>query len=573
MAGMVRTSVPSGLAVPSRLGNLTATERRVWRAFPRGELVDLRAGDPAVDDPAGADRWPTDRAVRGEVIAALLLGACPAAVGAVAAVRIAGARITGELRIDNGQVSSLLLLRACRIDGPVDLDDAVTDSIDLSGSHLTTLSAYGAQVRGTLDLRDTVVTGGDRAVHADGIRIDGNLFANRAVVTGSFGLINAQISGRATFIDAKLINNAPGGRSLNAGGIRVGRSLMAQGLETAGELRMPGAQIGSSLLLTGATLNGLGGTALYADSITVASEVSFRLRRTEEGERAFTAVGPVRFPGARFGSDLDLRGARLAPVEGEPALHAGRVLVQGNLLLSEGFRTDGEIRLTGARVVGHLELAGMASPNALLTLFAATAEGGIRDELDAWPGRLNLDGFTYGPFRDYVEATRRLRLMRRQIRRSDGRAGGFRAQPYEQLAAYYRSLGNDGEARTVLLAKQRAQRAQLPWWRRIPGHLIDLLVGYGYRPLRAIGWAIALLAASSTYFSQVTPERVSSDNSSVFNPVLYAADHLIPVIRFGQPEIWQYHGTAAAVTVVLTVLGWTLGIAIAAAATRTFTRN
>ena len=151
--------------------------------------------------------------------------------------------------------------------------------------------------------------------------------------------------------------------------------------------------------------------------------------------------------------------------------------------------------------------------------------------------------------------------------------GGFRAQPYEQLAAYYRSLGNDGEAGTVLLAKQRAQRAVLPWARRIPGHLLDLLVGYGYRPLRAIGWAVCLLAASSAYFATVRPQRVNAEDTSVFNPVLYSADHLIPVIRFGQSEVWQYHGVPAVVTVVLTVLGWTLGIAIAAAATRTLTRN
>ncbi|WNM33622.1 hypothetical protein RKE30_26160 [Streptomyces sp. Li-HN-5-11] len=103
--------------------------------------------------------------------------------------------------------------------------------------------------------------------------------------------------------------------------------------------------------------------------------------------------------------------------------------------------------------------------------------------------------------------------------------------------------------------------------------LLDLLVGYGYRPLRAIGWALSLLIASSSYFSTVRPERINTEDHSVFHPVLYAADHLIPVIRFGQTEVWQYHGTAAVLTAALTVLGWTLGTAIAAAASRTLTRN
>lgn len=561
--------------MPARLGKLSAAERRVWRAYPRGDFVDLRSDDTETDDPANAETWSADRVVRGEVIAALLLGACSTAAGAVSAVRLAGARITGPLFVDHGRVSSLLLLRWCAFDGPIDLDDAITESIDLSGSHLATLSAYGAQVRGTLDLRDTVIRGdGDRAVHADGIRIDGSLFANRAVVTGSFSLINAQISGQVTFIDAKLTNPVPDGISLNAGGMRVGRSLLAQRLQTLGELRMPGAHVGSSLLFSGATLNGGGRSALHGDSLTVASEAFFRPHRTEDGAQRFTAVGAVRLTGARFGGELSFDGAELAPSAGQPALQASRMLVEGSLYLGDGLHTSGEIRLTGARITGHLDLHGMDSPDALLSLYAAAAAGGINDGPGAWPGRLNLDGFTYGPFSEYLDARERLRLLGRQVKRGDhNRVGGFRAQPYEQLAAYYRSLGNDGQARTVLLARQRAQRRTLPWPQRIPGHLLDWMVGYGYRPLRAIGWAIGLLVASSAYFSTVEPERVSKEDTSVFNPVLYAADHLIPVIRFGQSDVWQYHGFPAVVTVVLTVLGWTLGIAIASAATRTFTRN
>lgn len=570
-----RTALPNSSSPPSRLGRLTPTERRIWRAFGHGELVDLRTGDPALDDPANAGGWPADRTVRGEVIAALLLGACPAAPGAVTAVRIAGARVTGGLCVDHGQASSLLLLRDCRFDEPIDLADAVTESIDLRGSRLTLLSAYGARVHGTLDLRDTVITGeGERAVHADGAHIDGSLFADRAQVTGSFCLINAQVGGQVTFVDARLANPAPDGTSLNAGGMRVGRSLLAQRLRTLGEMRVPGADIGSSLLLTGAALDGNGRAALYGDSLTVASEASFRPSRTPEGPRPFTATGTVRLLGARFAGDLDLSGARISATAGRPALHARRILVEGGLYLTDGFHTDGEIRLTGARVSGHLGLRGMDSPDALLTLYAANAAAGVDDDPRSWPDRLNLDGFSYGHFGRYAPARERLALLRRQVRRTDtARVGGFRAQPYEQLAAYYRSLGNDGEARTVLLAKQRAQRVILPRSQRIAGHLLDLLVGYGYRPLRAIGWAVGLLAASSAYFATVRPQRVNAEDTSVFNPVLYSADHLIPVIRFGQSEVWQYHGVPAVVTVVLTVLGWTLGIAIAAAATRTLTRN
>ena len=563
------------ISVPDWLGPLTPAERRVWRAFPRGELVDLRTGDPQVDDPADADRWPAERSVRGEVIASLLLGACPAVPGAVTAVRVAGARVTGQLCVDHGEVCSLLLLRGCRFDNPIDMDDASTQSVNLRYSRIPVISAFGARVRGTLDLRDTVITGeGGRALHADGIRVEGSLIANRIVVNGCFGLINAQVGGQLVIVDAALRNSAPQGVALNAGGIRVGRSLLAQRLCTVGELRIPGAEIGSSLMLDGAQLDGNGRAALYGDSLTVRSEASFRADLSTGRARPFRATGSVRLPSARFTGDLDLSGGQFTPAGGLPAVHGRRMTVEGSLYLTRGFRTDGEVRLTGARIAGHLDLYGMDSPDALLTLYAATAAAGVNDTPDAWPGRLNLDGFTYGPFSQYGKAAERLRLLTRQVRRADHRrVGGFRAQPYEQLAAYYRSLGNDGEARTILLAKQRAQRLRLPWVQRVPGYLLDMLVGYGYRPLRAIGWAAGLLLASSAYFSTVRPERVDTQNRSAFNPLLYAADHLIPVVRFGQTEVWQYHGVPEIVTAVLTVLGWTLGIAIAAAASRTLTRN
>jgi hypothetical protein len=581
MASMARPitssgpGTPSRPVVPSRLGRLSATEQRVWNAFPHGETVDLSTGDPALDDPTDATLWSADRDVRGEVVAALLLGACQGGVGAVPAVRLTGARITGELRVDHGQITSPLVLWRCRFEGAIELDGAVTGSIDLRGSSMTVLNAYGAQVRGTLDLRDTVLTGvGGQAVHADGIQVDGSLFANRTRAHGTFCLINAHVGGQVTFIAAELLTDVAKGKSLNAGGIRVGRSFLAQALRTRGEVRLPGAHIGSSLLFNGARLNGFGASALYADDIMVASEATFRTYTINKKLTPFTAIGPVHLAGGRFGSDLILAGVRLRCPRRKVALNAERIVVDGTLQLTDGLRTKAEIRLTGARIKGHLELTGMASPDALLSLYSASVEGGIHEDVESWPMRLDLDGFTYGPFSHYLGAGHRIALIQRQIRKSDGALGsGYRAQPYEQLASYYRGLGNDGEARTVLLAKQRALRSRLPRLQRLPGHLLDVLVGYGYRPLRAIGWAVTLLTASSVYFDQVRPEHVATDDTSVFNPVLYAADHLVPIIHFGQPDVWEYHGFPELVTAVLTVLGWTLGIAIAAAASRTLTRN
>jgi hypothetical protein len=552
------------------LGKLTLTERRICTAFPTGAEVDLRADDALTDDPANADDWPADRTVRAEVLAALLLGASRTFPGRVAALRLRGARITGPLLLAHGRIAASWLLEQCRIDEHIDLEGAQTGSIYLRGSHLRTLSAYNAHIDGVLAVSRARICGcAALALLADSVTISGDLRARGTRVTGPVSLIGADIRGQVTLFDARIDN--PDGTSLNAGGMKVGRSVNCGGLTAIGEVRLPGAQIGSSLSFDGATLDGSGGAAISATGLTVASDVSFRQERPGAG-RYFESHGVIWMPGARLGGNLYLSGARLDG-RGTVALHARRASVDGSVNLDRGFTTRDEIRLTAARIGGLLDISGMASPDALLTLYGASVAGGVRDIGDCWPGRVDLDGFTYGPFDPYQGARERLPLLRRQVRTSNGEPGGYRAQPYEQLAAYYRGLGNDGQARSVLLAKARAARATQPWYRRLGGYLLDGLVGYGYRPSRAIGWALALLIGASGYYSTVTPTRVDSQNSSDFNPVLYTADQLIPVIRFGQPEVWQFHGAAAAVGAVLTVLGWTLGIAIAAGASRALTRT
>lgn len=65
MVAMSRIRHPRTSEIPRRLGRLSAVERRVWQAFPHGDLVDLRSGDEELDRPAQAHRWGAERVVRG----------------------------------------------------------------------------------------------------------------------------------------------------------------------------------------------------------------------------------------------------------------------------------------------------------------------------------------------------------------------------------------------------------------------------------------------------------------------------------------------------------------------------
>jgi len=92
--------------------DLSAFEQRLWDAFPGRALVDLGSGAGKARDVASAARWGAGRTVRGEVIAALLLGARPAEQGQVSGVRLAGARITGPIDVSDGDVAATPASRA-----------------------------------------------------------------------------------------------------------------------------------------------------------------------------------------------------------------------------------------------------------------------------------------------------------------------------------------------------------------------------------------------------------------------------------------------------------------------------
>lgn len=539
---------------------MSAGERLLREAADSGTVVDL------------SGRRGQDRIVRAEVIAALVLGESIGDSQRVSAVRLVGAVISGELNLEHGQLRRPLMLRACRFASPVILDYARAQSIDLRESHFPRLHADGVRVSGNLDLRDAVAgaeaepgavnreLAAGSAVRAVGAQIDGDLYAGGITVTGEFNLVGADVGGLVTLRYARL--NGTHGVAVQAGGLRIGRGLLMSHMRAQGEVRLPGVHIGGVMRLDGAEIRHQHGRAVSAEALVAQSDVF------AEGLRA---EGCVYLEGARIGGSLHLDGAALSAASSdEAAISASRMIIDRSLYLSDGFSADGNIELIGMQVDGHLDIVGMRAPDAVLDLRGVHV-GDVRDTFEAWPAQVDLDGFTYDSLSRLVSARQRLELLARQ--RGDNAADRYRPHPYEQLAASHRALGNDAEARTALLAKQRARRLTLPWFRRVPGYFLDAVVGYGYRPLRAGIWAAGLMIAGSVYFAHVHPTPTGSGTPAPYNPVLYTADQLIPIAQFGQQDAWHVHGAPQYAAVALTACGWALGIAIAAAVTRAVTRS
>jgi len=150
---------------------------------------------------------------------------------------------------------------------------------------------------------------------------------------------------------------------------------------------------------------------------------------------------------------------------------------------------------------------------------------------------------------------------------------GYHPQPYEQLAAAYRAVGNEVDSRTVLLARQRTRRHTLSAPLKAWGYLQDWVVGYGYRPQRAAIWLSVLLIIGTVTFATHHPAPVRQGQTPEFSPLLYTLDLLLPIVGFGQkgafnPRGWEHWFAAS-----LIAAEWILATTIAAGVTRVLSRQ
>ncbi len=584
--------------------DLSPPERRLWDAFPTAGRVDLRVGDPAADDPAAGAGWGPERVVRAEVVAALLLGARETESGHTAAVQLAGARITGRLALDHAEVNHHLRLQDCLFEESVDLYGARTGQLSFNGSHLPGMLASHLWAEGNLRLTGCTATGkvrlvaariagtlilngarlhcpGGQALDATRLQVDNDVlmrdgFAARGTVVLRSARVGGSVDLRAATLDA-----GPDGMALDAARVQIDGDLSAYRLAAAGRLGARGAAITGALFLRAAALDHPGGRTLDAPGAHIGSDVVL--------DAGFRSRGEVRIAGTTVGSRLVMSGAELRGEAEGTALNAYGIQVGGDV---EGDRVAaaGRLVLSGAQITGRLDLAGCSvaghSPDATalslrrisvpeadlrtarldgaLDLRHATL-GVLHDAAGSWPARVHLDGAVYEQLDTPLSAAERLPWLSRGD-------GPYVPQPYEQLAAEYRRIGHEDDARRVLLAKQRARRAQLPRYARAWGVVQDAAVGYGYRPERAVGWLAGLLAAGSLLFHADRPRPLEPEKDIGFNPFVYTLDTLLPVVDFGQGGAFTPSGGSQWAAYLLVAAGWILATAAAAGAARALNR-
>jgi hypothetical protein len=577
---------------------LSAPERALRDAIPSGKVVDLRPNEARTkDDPAQGAQWGPERTVRAELIRELLVVEPPAGAPPPRALKLLGARIEGELDLEDESIRCPPTLQGCFFEYPINLQEARAASLTLSNSRAPGLNAQQLETRGNVELNEFAAEGevwlpgakiggqlnlngaslinpGGRALTAWNVSVGGGMYCRGFVAQGEVQLAGGKVNGQLDLSGARLGN--AGALALSADGANVTGGMTFQDLAADGEVSLNGARVSAQLILGGASLSNPGGRALTADNVSVEGSMVCR---------GFVAQGEVRLSGATLGGQLNLRGARLGNA-GAPALRANGVSVARDMFCRAGFIAVGEIQLISAHVGGELDFSGATLANTdgkALNLRGLSATdlilvprtrpigavdltdariGRFADEQATWPTVLHLRGCEYDVLVDISGSDVDVRLRWLELNE-----GGYAPQIYDQLAAAYHRDGRDEAARDVLVAKQRRRRKELGSPGKAWNSLLHVTVGYGYKPYYALIWLGILLAIGTVVFNLAYPAHMLATTGTppAFHDWVYALDTLLPVVDLGQQSNWNPEGAAQYVSYLLIAGGWVLSTALVAA--------
>jgi len=319
-----------------------------------------------------------------------------------------------------------------------------------------------------------------------------------------------------------------------------------------------------------------------------------RVEANVELTNGFQATGKVWLVGAEIGGQLACSGGSFTNPDGN-ALSCDGIRVIGDVFLNEGFQATGQVRLLGAESGGQLDCSGGSFTNPsgiglnLQELHASTLlwrhvhfdpttrlsflhaqVGTLVDDRDSWPARGNLDleGFAYEriSFPSPLEVEDRLDWISRDPE--------FHPDTYERLATHYQAMGREQDARIVAIEKQRRRTETFAALRKTAHRLWGLVAAYGYRPGRAAIALAVLMAAGCAIF---TPGVMQATDPAVvggYNQWIFSLDTVLPVIDFGQADVWLPEGAWRMLCLwTIIAAGWLFAVALVAAVTGTLARH
>ncbi|MCH8859225.1 MAG: hypothetical protein IID54_06560, partial [Proteobacteria bacterium] len=476
-------------------GDWTKPENWAWsERICLGKIADMSAyegGDGYSCDPKEADDWPETRDLSAAFLETILNHEPYRGALTRTGVRIRCARFNETLDLSHMVIahplgldaslfrrdvnlarlrsSSLISLQGSVFDGRFNADglDVAGNLFMSGGAQFKGVRLLGAKVGGQLSASGSTFDG---LFNADGLDVAGDLFMRGGAQFKEVRLVGAKVGGQLSAIGSTFDG------LFDADRLEVAGNLFMSGGAQFKEVRLLGAKVGGQLSASGSTFDGL----FDADRLEVAGSLFMR-----DG----ASFKDVHLNGAVIGTHLQLRDSDF----------------DGHLNLSSATIGD-ELHLNSPRPVSKNRKQGDEnfppprwSKTSRLTLRNARV-GALNDTEDAWPGRLDLTGFTYDRLgglrstKDSAMSGRSNKWLLKWLAKQDGYETTYNPQPFEQLAKVLRNSGYPGKADAILFAARNHQRDSptTPWLTKAKLWIQWGLIGYGYNNLIALLWFLGL---------------------------------------------------------------------------------
>ncbi|WP_129669704.1 hypothetical protein [Phytoactinopolyspora endophytica] len=321
---------------------LSTAEKMLRDAVEQGEeaVIGLDIDPRSAED---GSAWSEERIVRADVLAELVRDGT-ASYGA--AVRLVGARITGDMRFRYGRLGRPLRLDMCWIDEAVGFSELTAVGIELVRCRLTGLRTESIDVEGAVTVRDCHV--GTTVIADTRIHRSMSFEDTRFVTTETpFRAHNLNVWGNLLFDRARMF--AADGEALHAERFVVGGRLGMAGMRARGAIVFSGASaVDGRVDMTDAVIRNGAGTALDLRRLRAAGVHGDGMRCTGTLDlRHATITGTIAFNGA------------VLACPGGYALHAGDVEAD-RFEIEHGARAHGAISLPRCIIRDTVALRGLS---------------------------------------------------------------------------------------------------------------------------------------------------------------------------------------------------------------------
>lgn len=544
---MDRKAVPAPLAFQPLLPLEAALMQAEY--LPGYTGISVGIADPSTGAYVRPATATVSNTVRGEFLSWLLAIADLSGTAQEFGIGLAGAAITGELA-----------LSFCQLDVPVTLVKCLIEHVDIRYANLLAfgtlecvvdrLEADGMQVRADLLLSGTEITD----ANLTGCTISGDLTAVNCTIGGKSGsalrLARSKIGGSLYFHDA----NIKGGIDLQSS--TVGGSIELTNAQVTAHgvaIRLSRAEVKGSVLLNGTFKSkGIVETAHASIGGTFFCHMgTFEGEQLETGD-VHTSIAGL---GVRIDGDVVFDSATIAGIALlSRAQIGGSVEFDQVTLVAD---TINGLDLDSAHIEGTFNYHRTPANEKTVMRLLGTRIGRLDDDTESWPqaGRIMMHGCRYETIgTGRIDTARRLEWIGRQP------SGKYSLEPYEYLATLLQSLGHEAEARRVLIARERARYVHGGLSRTAKYWSIAewLVLGYGYKPARALLWAFSfvLIGCAAVYEGKQAAlfvpvaDGVYRDSAYIrqlalpagypqLSPFIYSLDVFLPVVDLKQESSWR----------------------------------